>query len=101
MPNHRARPTVGDRITRSRIPVNGTLNPRDNAPLSAGVLLGVLAAVLTNTQDMPLWASLVVFVVIVVVMVIVQLFTVPANDVLDSSGPPARQPGGELGHLDD
>ena len=95
-----ARPTLGDRITRSKIPVNGSLHPRDNAPLSAGVLLGILAAVLTATQDLPLWFSAVVFVVIAAVLVAVQYFTVPASDLLDTDGPVKRHAGGELGHRD-
>lgn len=96
----RARPTIGDRITRSRLPVNGSLRPSDNAPLSAGVLLGVLASVLTATQGLPLWFAAVVFVAICTVMVAVQYFTVPASDLLESAGPVTRRPGGELGHRD-
>jgi len=89
--NHE-RPSVGDRITRSRLPVNGSLQQRDNAPLSAGFLLGGLASVMAATQGSPLWFVLAVFVVIVAVMVIVQIFVVPAADLLESSGPVRQHP---------
>lgn len=94
---HTARPTFGDRVTRSKIPLNGTLNPAMNAPAWLGTVMSALAVLPT---DWPVWAKVAVIVAGLAAGVTVQVFTVPAADVHDSSGPAARQPGGELGHRD-
>jgi len=93
----RARPTISDRITRSKVPLNGTLNPAMNAPAWLGTVITALAVLPT---DWPVWAKVVVVVAGLAAGVTVQVFTVPAADVVDSSGPAVRRPGGELGHRD-
>lgn len=96
-----ARPTIGDRITRSKLPVNGTLAPTGNAPAWVTTLTAAVVAWATARWGLDeTTAALVAAGVGLVLGVAAQYLTVPANDVLDSSGPAGRQPGGELGHRD-
>lgn len=94
---NRARPTVGDRITRSRLPVNGTLNPAMNAPAWLGAVVTALTVLPT---DWPAWAKVAVIVAGLAAGVATQWLTVPAADLAESTGPVRRRPGGELGHRD-
>lgn len=93
----KAHPTVGDRVTRSRVPVNGTLNPTMNAPAWLSTIGAALAVLPT---DWPIWAKVVVIVAGLAAGIATQYFTVPGADLLESNGPVRRQPGGELGHRD-
>ncbi len=97
----RARPTIGDRVTRSKLPVNGSLHPRDNAPAWVATLTSAVVAFATArwNLDAPT-AALVAAGVGLVLGVAAQYLTVPASDLLESNGPAARRPGGELGHRD-
>lgn len=97
----RARLTIGDRITRSRLPVNGSLHPRDNAPAWVTTLTAAIVGFATArwNLDAPT-AALVAAAVGLVLGVAAQHLTVPASDLLESSGPVTRRPGGELGHRD-
>lgn len=97
----RARPTIGDRVTRSKLPVNGSLHPRDNAPAWVVTLTSAIVAFATARWNLdPASATLVAAVVGLVLGVAAQYLTVPASDLLESNGPARRQPGGELGHRD-
>lgn len=100
MPN-RARPTIGDRITRSKLPINGSLKPADNAPAWVATLTSAVVAFATArwNLDAPT-AALVAAGVGLVLGAAAQYLTVPASDLLESNGPAARRPGGELGHRD-
>lgn len=93
----RARPTIADRITRSKLPVNGTLNPTMNAPAWVTTIGAALAVLPTGW---PVWAKVVVIVAGLAAGIATQYLTVPGADLLESSGPVRRQPGGELGHRD-
>lgn len=83
----RAKLTLRDRLTRSGFPVNGSLDPRENAPLWA---VGVVTAVLAATADLPDWARVVLVVACLGVGVAAQFLTVPAKALHDSGGPPVR-----------
>lgn len=97
----RARPTIGDRLTRSKLPVNGTINPTGNAPAWVTTLTAAVVAWATARWGLDeTTAALVAAVVGLVLGVAAQRFTVPASDLADSSGPAARRPGGELGQRD-
>lgn len=97
----RARPTIGDRITRSRLPVNGTLNPTGNAPAWVTTLTAAIVAWATARWGLDeTTAALVAAAVGLVLGVAAQYLTVPASDLLESSGPVTRRPDGELGHRD-
>lgn len=92
-----ARPTIRDRVTRSRVPVNGTLNPTMNAPAWLGTVTAALAVLPTGW---PVWAKVIVIVAGLAAGIAAQWFTVPGADLLESNGPVTRRPGGELGHRD-
>lgn len=96
-----AKPTIGDRITRSKLPVNGSLDPRDNAPAWVVTLTGAIVAFATArwNLDAPT-AALLAAGVGLVLGIAAQYLTVPASDLLESNGPVTRQPDGELGHRD-
>ena len=97
----RARPTIGDRITRSRLPVNGTLNPTGNAPAWVTTLTAAIVAWATARWGLDeTTAALVAAGVGLVLGFPPQYHTVPASDLLESSGPVTRRPGGDLGHRD-
>ena len=56
----RARPTIGDRVTRSKLPVNGSLHPRDNAPAWVVTLTSAIVAFATARWNLdPASATLV------------------------------------------
>lgn len=75
-----AHPTLGDRVTRSRVPVNGTLNPAMNAPAWVTTIGAALAVIPTAW---PVWAKVAVIVAGLAVGVATQWFTVPTDDLLD------------------
>ena len=96
-----ARPTIGDRITRSRVPLNGTLNPTGNAPAWVTTLTAAVVAWATARWGLDeITAALVAAGVGLVLGVAAQWFTVPASDLLESSGPVVRRADGQLGHRD-
>lgn len=98
--NH-ARPTIGDRITRSRLPVNGTLNPAGNAPAWVTTLTAAVVAWATARWGLDeTTAALLAAVVGLALGVAAQRFTVPESDLLESRGPVVRRADGQLGHLD-
>lgn len=61
------------------LPVRKSVDPRDNAPLSAGVLVGIFAAVLAASQGLDPVLAVVVFVVIVAALLVSQFFTRPSG----------------------
>lgn len=95
----RRRVTLGDRITRSRLPVTGSLDPRENPPLAIASTVGVLLAL---TVDLPPAGRVAVVVVALVVGAATQYFTVAAANVREGAGPVVRDPdGGQLRHRDE
>lgn len=97
-----ARPTIGDRITRSKVPVNGTLNPTGNAPAWITTLTAAVVAWATARWGLDeTTAALLAAGVGLALGVAAQRFTVPASDLLESRGPVVRRPDGRLGHRDD
>ena len=97
----RARPTIGDRITRSRLPVNGTLNPTGNAPAWVTTLTAAIVAWVTARWGLDeTTAALVAAAVGLVLGVAPHHLPVPASDPPEPSGPVTPGPGGELGHRD-
>jgi len=98
---NRARPTIADRITRSKIPVNGTPNPAMNAPATITTLTAAAVAWATARYGLDeTTAALLAAAVGLALGIITQRFTVPAGDLLESSGPVRRRPDGQLGHRD-
>lgn len=81
-------PRVSTRIARSRVPVNPTFSPAMNAPAWALGLLGLFGAVLAATDGWPVWAVVVIFVVMVAFGVVTQFFTTPARELRDHGDDP-------------
>lgn len=97
-----ARPTIRDRITRSSVPVNGTLNPTGNAPAWTVTLTAAVVAWVTARWGLDeTTAAMLAAVVGLVLGVAAQWFTVPASDLLESRGPVVRRRDGQLGHRDE
>jgi hypothetical protein len=97
-----ARPTIGDRVTRSKVPVNGTLAPTGNAPAWVTTLTAAVVAWAAARWGLDeTTAALLAAGVGLALGVASQWFTVPASDILESRGPVVRHPDGRLGHRDD
>jgi protein-S-isoprenylcysteine O-methyltransferase Ste14 len=79
-----------------RLPVTPSIDPRENAPLSAGVLLGLFAAVKAATDGYPPWMVLALFIVIVIVLLAVQLFTTSFRGEMPPETDNSSRPGDEV-----
>ena len=83
-----ARPATVSSLTVTRLPVKVSADPRDNPPAAAGVLIGVLVAVLAATDGRPVWVAVAAYAVIVAGMVAAQALTVPLSDLLGGNHGP-------------